>query len=125
MLSTSSRLSHPAPSGRYPPGLSFVGVTILNSSAGAEDAASPRMMTRISSGEISQNSAVLGRRSQPQTSAAAEAYPSLGPYHRTLHSDEYVAKLWNRLSPYEGASANVLRDQVQRVAHEMALGVFP
>jgi hypothetical protein len=63
MLSTSSRLSHPAPSGRYPPGLSFVGVTILNSSAGAEDAASPRMMTRISSGEISQNSAVLARRS--------------------------------------------------------------
>jgi hypothetical protein len=58
----------------------------------------------------------------PQSAEAA--YRSLGPYHPPLTARGYFQALWNRLRQFENASPDVIRDELQRVAHELVEGRF-
>ena len=66
----------------------------------------------------------------PQLEAVADLNPLYGPRHRSLHSFDFLDKVWLRLQghakpiPLSSAECDALRDALQRMAADIVDRTF-
>ena len=61
----------------------------------------------------------------PQFTSVADEFSGLGPVHSKLHTTTYRENVWNRLSGIQNPNGQAVREELQRIALEIAEGQFP
>ncbi|HLP84654.1 MAG TPA: polymorphic toxin-type HINT domain-containing protein, partial [Phycisphaerales bacterium] len=61
----------------------------------------------------------------PHRRAVAEQYGSLGPAHVNIHTSTYMSTLRQRLEAIPSPTGQTVRDELQKIAHEISENRFP